>query len=302
MIPSELKQDVKLGPETLITVETLNSLIKSKMKNLRLLDTAWYMPNEPLKGEAEYYKETIPGSVYFDIDKVADHRLELPHMLPSQEEFIVYMKEMHLHKDDFIVCFDHLGMFSSPRAWFTFKVYGCPNVKVLNGGLKAWKDAHYPIEPGNLKRFEDDSGSYEFVKDTAKILTMSQINEIVPKIVSKEIIHYILDARSPGRFIGKVAEPRPGLRAGSIKGSINIPFTDLITEDKAYMKSVDELQKYFASKEIDINKNITASCGSGLTACIILLALNRLGAKNITLYDGSWSEYVFSLIIIGIVS
>ena len=190
-------------------------------------------------------------------------------MLPSQQEFIDHMKAMKLHKDDLIVCFDHLGMFSSPRAWFTFRTYGCPNVKVLNGGLEAWKEANYSVKPGKLTEFNDEPGSYDFVKNSKNILTMSQINELVPKILSKEIVHYILDARSPERFLAKVREPRPGLRSGCIKGSINVPFTDLLTKD-TYMKNEDELRSYFNEKGIDASKPITASCGSGLSACIIL--------------------------------
>ena len=216
-------------------------------------------------------------------------------MMPSQSEFINHMKSLHIRKDDTIVCFDHAGVFSSPRVWFTFHTFGASNVKVLDGGLAAWRNKKLPIAPGVILPLVPDKAapaSYGYVKNDDNVVDMNFVNKIFPKILMGKMKHAILDARAAERFEGKVAEPRPGLRSGCIPGSTNIPFKELLNSDGITMKSVNDLRAYFATKSVDLSQPATASCGSGLTACIILLALHRAGANNISLYDGSWAEYV----------
>ncbi len=217
-------------------------------------------------------------------------------MMPSQEAFIGHMKQMKVRKDDLIVCFDHDGIFSAPRVWFTFRTFGAGNVRVLDGGLPAWKAAGLPISHNALLKGAseldpDRSGSYAYVKNHHNIVDMRFVNHIVPKILTNNLKHYLMDARARERFEGKVAEPRKGLRKGHIPGAISTPFKELLADDGVHMKSVPELRAYFDRLGVDISRPITASCGSGLTACVILLALQRIGAQRLSLYDGSWSEY-----------
>lgn len=218
-------------------------------------------------------------------------------MMPSEENFVAHMKRLRVRKDDLIVCFDHVGVFSSPRVWFTFKTFGADNVKVLNGGLEAWKSAGLPISRNALSKSAseldpDHAGSYKYVKHSKNVVDMRYVNHLVPKILTNNVQHYILDARSRARFEGKAAEPRKGLRSGHIPGSLSVPYGELLEEGGIYMKSVPELRQYFQNLGVDLTKPITASCGSGLSACIILLAAYRTGARKLTLYDGSWTEYV----------
>lgn len=239
----------------------------------------------------------IGSATFFDIDKIADTKTDLPHMLPTQEEFINHMRNLRIKRDETIICFDHMGVFSAPRVWYTFHhVFSTPNVRVLNGGLAAWKLHKFPMTPGNILPLVPDkskTADYNYVKQNDKVVSMAQVNEIFPKIISREIKHAICDARAGERFRAEVDEPRDGLRRGCIPGSINIPFKELLNKDGITMKSVQDLKEYFAAKKVDLDSPITASCGSGLTACVILLAAHRAGAKKLSLYDGSWSEYVF---------
>ncbi len=205
------------------------------------------------------------------------------------------MRQLRIKKNDLIICFDHAGIFSAPRVWFTFRTFGAPNVRVMDGGLAAWKAHKFPITPGLQLPLVPDMNQkkdYKYVKAEENIVDMKTVNEIFPKVLMGKLEHAILDARAPERFRGEAPEPRPGLRRGHIPGSINVPFKELLNADGITMKSIPELKEYFAKKKVDLTKPVTASCGSGLSACVILLALHRAGATNISLYDGSWSEYV----------
>ena len=216
-------------------------------------------------------------------------------MMPSNEVFIEWMKKLRIRKDDLIICYDHLGCFGSPRAWLTFLTFNAKNVKVLNGGLQAWKNRGHPtVTNGKGDGFElldpDKSDSYSYLKQEQKVLGLKEVYELVKKVAANPGSHFIIDARPNARFIGAVEEPRAGLRRGCIPGSINIPFQDML--ENMHMKKLEVLKSIFAEKGVDLAKPVTATCGSGMTACIILLALYRLGVRDQTLYDGSWAEYV----------
>lgn len=285
--------------DPLIEVEELEALLKAKTRNLRLIDACYFLPKDPRKPEEEFAKETIPGAVFLHLDKVADTSSPYPHMMPSTEFFTECMKKLRVRKDDLIICFDHLGCSTAPRAWFTFRVFGAQNVRVLNGGIAAWKARGNPVEKDGKGVSEgslldpDKSDSYGYVKDSSRIRDLKDMHALIEKINTKAVQHYIVDARSAERFAGLVDEPRAGLRRGAMPGATNVFFKetfDLTGGEK--MKPVGELKKLFAAKGIDLTKPITTTCGSGMTAAVVLFALHRAGAKDLSLYDGSWMEYV----------
>ena len=234
------------------------------------------------------------------MDAIADTTTSpYPHMMPSNELFVSHMKRLKIRKNDYIVCFDHMGSFSVERVWYTFITFGATNVRVLDGGLPLWKSRHNEVTPAGSgtppPSTPDEPDSYAYSKDLKRIMDIKQIHELVPQLLAKTVPHCIVDARSADRFAGTVAEPRAGLRRGCIPGSINTPFKELLNADGCTMKSKSELAAYFKHKGIKLSRPIIGSCGSGMTACIPLFAAYRLGAKNISLYDGSWAEYVIMI-------
>lgn len=258
----------------LISVEQLQKLHLDK--NCILLDAS--IPPIGLPPE-KIAKETIPGSIFFDIEKdFSDHTSGLPHTLFSAKEFETKARALGINQNSTIVVFDAYGVYSSPRAWWMFKIMGHDNVFVLNGGLIAWKQAgfettEYFIKPemtGNfVANFQAD---YLINKD-----------QIAAQIDQPEIT--IIDARSADRFYGRVEEPRKGLRKGHIPGSINIPFSSLVDSGMLKPKLAEK------SLNISSDNNLAFSCGSGITACVTLLAAHELGYHNLKLYDGSWAEW-----------
>ena len=224
-------------------------------------------------------KETIPGSLFFDIEKdFSDHSSGLPHTLISAKEFEAKARALGINKDSIIIVFDAYGVYSSPRAWWMFKIMGHDNVFVLNGGLIAWKQAGF-----------DTTESFSKPKSTGNFIANLQTNYLINKeeILGQldQLQNKMIDARSADRFYARVDEPRKGLRKGHIPGSLNIPFGSLVESD--YLKP--ELAKTFIKN--NSSSNFAFSCGSGITACIPLLALYELGYRDLRLYDGSWAEW-----------
>ena len=248
---------------------------------LIVIDASWHMPNASRNAQAEYLAGHIPGAVFFDIDGVADTSSNLPHMLPSPEDFARMVGALGIADDSTIVIYDELGLFSAPRVYWTFKVFGAEKVHILSGGGPKWRAERRPLEAGHHKRPLARFHTH-FHPERVADFTFVQAR-------SQDETAQILDARPAPRFHAEVPEPRPGLRAGHIPNSRNIPVT-LLTE-AGTMKSPEALQAIFADRGVDLTQPIITSCGSGVTASTLALALQQAGATNVAVYDGSWAEW-----------
>ncbi|MEA5159673.1 3-mercaptopyruvate sulfurtransferase [Cereibacter sphaeroides] len=267
-------------PRTLVSTDWLAAHLRDP--DLRLLDASWYLPQENRNPRAEYEAEHIPGARFFDIDEIADLRSALPHMAPPPEKFISRMRAMGVGDGHQVVVYDGSGLRSAARVWWTFRLMGKTDVAVLDGGLPKWKAEGHPVEdmpPVVRDRHMTVQRQAGLVKDVTQVAHASKLGEAE-----------IIDARSAGRFKGTDAEPRPGLRAGHIPGSKNVPFTTLLAADGT-MKPPAELRAIFEAAGVDLSKPAITTCGSGVTAAVLSLALEILGHRNHALYDGSWSEW-----------
>lgn len=229
---------------------------------------------------ARYIENHIPGAVFFDIEQLSDHSTPLPHMLPTPENFSRDMSALGIGDQMLIVIYEQEGVFSAPRAWWMFRTFGAPRVVILDGGLHAWVQAGLPTKTGHTSRPPAVFRAHIHHEAVTDYATIQQL------ITSHA---QILDARSSGRFAGTLPEPRPGLESGHMPGAKNTPYTELL--DHGRLQSTDRLREYFKAKEVDLEKPIVTTCGSGVTAAVIALGLEIAGAKQISLYDGSWAEY-----------
>ena len=267
-------------PKVLVSTDWLSSRLSDP--EIRILDATWYLPNVDRDAKAEYDQSHIPNARFFDIDDVSDHRSDLPHMVPPVEKFMSKVRKLGVGDGHQIVIYDSHGLFSAARVWWLFKVMGQKNVAVLDGGLPKWLREGRTVDSSSpLIRDRHMFVKYhdEMVKDVTQVSSASKLGD-----------YEILDARSAGRFRGEEPEPRPGLRAGHIPGSKNIFYGDLLNEDGT-LKSRDELVEHFKAKAVNLDKPVITSCGSGVTAAIINLALDRIGKTDHALYDGSWTEW-----------
>ena len=259
---------------------------KSDKPNVKILDATFFLPDSGLNAEEEYKKKHIPNSVFFDINKIADPKNPLPHMIPSKELFSIMMQNLGINNQDEIIIYDNSPLLSSARAWFLFRYFGHENIFILNGGLRNWEKSGGEIT--NKKTvipkgdFQSKTEKKDLVVDLNQMISFSNNNSKV-----------ILDARSYKRFIGEAKEPRPGLQSGHIPNSKSLPSSELITND-GFIKSIEELDKIFSNNDIDTSEDIIATCGSGVSACVISVALYCLGKENIPIYDGSWTEWATS--------
>jgi len=250
--------------------------------DLIIFDASWHLPNAGRDAKAEYLAEHIPGALFFDIEDLTDEKSSLPHMLPSTVKFASRMKKMGIGDGMRIIVYDSLGLFSAARAWWTFRAMGHEDVAVLNGGLKKWKAEGRALEDGTPpKRTERH---FTPLMNSALIRDMDDMKKAVAKRAQ------IVDARSAARFEGTEPEPRPGLRSGHLPGSRNVPSQSLINDDGT-LRSEAELNKIFADAGIDWRQPVVTTCGSGVTASILSLALAVLGQTNAAVYDGSWAEW-----------
>jgi len=249
---------------------------------IRVADASWYLPQAGRNAKAEYAGAHIPGAVFFDIDAMSDETSPLPHMLPPAAKFAERAGKLGLGDDDMIVVYDGAGVYSSPRAWWMLRAMGHPGVVVLDGGLPKWRAEGRPLEAIAVT----PSPRAFTAKPDPSIL------RDLPQMMANLGTHamQVVDARGRARFLALEAEPRPGVRGGHIPGSINISYTQL-TEPDGTLKSPDALRALFAVKRADLNAPLVTSCGSGVTAAIAMLALEIAGAKQVALYDGSWSEW-----------
>jgi thiosulfate/3-mercaptopyruvate sulfurtransferase len=246
--------------------------------DLQVVDATWFMPGDPRSGRGEFEAGHIPGAVFFDIDAVADRTTDLPHMLPTPEAFARMAGALGLRREATVVVYDGQGIFSAPRVWWTLRVMGFPDVAVLDGGLKAWRAEGRPLEIGATN-------------PVPTALTPKFVPYLVQNLLEvRDGDAQILDARAADRFRGEAAEPRAGLRSGHMPGARNLPWSSLVTPDGT-LRPPDELAAAFAGSGVALDRPIVTTCGSGVSAAILALALARLGHDRVPVYDGSWAEW-----------
>ncbi|WP_319532076.1 3-mercaptopyruvate sulfurtransferase [uncultured Cohaesibacter sp.] len=247
-----------------------------------VVDGTWYMPNENRDAEAEYHAEHIPGAIYFDMDAIADLTSDLPHMLPTSEEFADGVQKLGISNGQRIIIYDRMGLRSSPRIWWTFRTMGVSDVFILDGGLPKWIAEGRPLTDNPTPKKQ---GSFVARLDHSAVCDHADML----RAIHDDGIE-VVDARSNGRWRGIDPEPRPNLASGRMPGSKNVPFTDLLDEN-ARLKDVDALRQRFVDAGVDLSKKIITTCGSGATAAVLTLVLDTIGHHNLGLYDGSWTEW-----------
>lgn len=249
--------------------------------NLVVVDGSWHMPNSSRNAQAEYLAGHIPGAVFFDIDAIADKSTDLPHMLPAPADFARAVGALGISDRSTIIIYDELGLFSAPRVLWTFRIMGAKDVRILAGGGPKWRAEKRLIQTGAVKR---NPAVFETNFNRQRVADFNTVRDR-----SHDHAAQITDARPAPRFHAEVPEPRAGLKSGHIPNSKNVPVS-LLSED-GQLRSTAELQQIFADRQIDLSKPIITSCGSGITASTLALALEVAGAKDIAVYDGSWSEW-----------
>ena len=250
--------------------------------DLRVVDGTWHMPQLQRDAHAEFVAGHIPGAVFFDIDGIADHSTSLPHMLPAADAFADAVGALGIGHDDRIIVYDVRGVVSAVRVWWTFRAFGHDRVAVLDGGLRAWKAEGRPIatgQPSPTRRRFRAALRPELVRD---------LDAMRANLVTRA--EQVVDARSRGRFTGTEPEPRSGLRGGHIPGSVNLPYETLYRPDGTLVPA-DALRAAFVDAGLALDKPITTTCGSGITAAVLALALHVLGRPDVAIYDGSWTEW-----------
>jgi len=267
-------------PKILVSTDWLADNLSNP--DLRVLDGSWHLPTENRNPLAEYRSDHITGAQFFDIDGISDTTSDLPHMVPSATQFSRQVAKLGISNNDHVVVYDTQGLFSAARVWWLFRFFGLDNIAVLDGGLPKWKaekrpTSNAPVAPvsGTLSA----TAHNHHVRDAAQVLAASTSAET-----------QIIDARAPARFRGEAPEPRAGLRSGRIPNSNNVFFKSLLNADGT-LKSDTELATVFKAQGVDLDQPIITSCGSGVTASVLSLALQKIGHDNHALYDGSWSEW-----------
>ena len=250
--------------------------------DLRVVDGSWHMPQAKRDPAKEFVEAHIPGAVFFDIDRIADTSSALPHMLPSPEVFANAVGALGIGDGDRVVVYDSRNVVSAARVWWTFRVFGHDAVAVLDGGLPKWRAEGRPVSAGAAtltpRRFTARFRP-ELVRDFA---------QMEANVTGKR--EQVVDARSHGRFAGTEPEPRAGLRGGHIPGSLNLPYDELHAPDGS-LRSPTALREAFVAAGVDLARPVVTTCGSGITASVLALALHRVGRADVAVYDGSWTEW-----------
>ena len=250
---------------------------------VKVVDASFKMPGILPPPIDDYVATHIPGAVFFDVDAVSDHGSDLPHMYPGADQFASDVGALGISSDDTVVLYDNGGWMASARAWWMFLSFGHVDVRILNGGLKKWRADGHPVDAGKVT---PQPGKFTAKFDPSYVRSKTQV---VANLDSHA--EQLVDARAANRFEGSVAEPRPGLRSGHIPGSRSLPHGELIDAATGTMKPLDELRKAFDKSGLDLDKPVVTTCGSGVSAAVLTLALYRLGVRGSALYDGSWSEW-----------
>lgn len=249
--------------------------------NVVVVDGSFYLPAQKRDAKAEYLAGHIPGAVFFDIEEVADHSTDLPHMLPGPAQFAEATGKLGIAETDTIVVYDGLGLFAAPRVWWTFRIFGAKNVFILDGGLPAWKAEGHKLDSGAVT---PQPKTFKAEMQTSAVAMQSDV-----QMALNDQSVQVVDARPAGRFTGKDPEPRPGLRPGHMPGAFNVPSSELVENGRLVSK--ERIAQAFAKAGVDTDKPVITTCGSGVSAVILTLGLDALGKKPGRVYDGSWSEW-----------
>ncbi|MGJ8689071.1 MAG: sulfurtransferase [Gammaproteobacteria bacterium] len=268
---------------SLVSVTWLEEAMRGENK-LIVLDASWHMPATKRDGEKEWYETRIPSALFFDFDRrICDQEASLPHMMPDAALFSAEMQRLGINQDSLVVIYDSYGVQTSPRAWWMLKAMGCKNCAILDGGLPAWAKKGFPLETHNPNSTVMTTGNFDanykpsLISDSREVLLATSAEDV-----------RILDARSADRFYGRAPEPRAGLRGGHMPNAYNLPFDQLIAD--GHMRSIPELQSALFTLAPKTSR-IIATCGSGVTSCVIAFAAHLAGYDEISIYDGSWSEW-----------
>nr|XP_046272341.1 thiosulfate sulfurtransferase-like [Scatophagus argus] len=274
--------------QALVSAKWLANLVKRNLvgPRLRVLDTSWYLPMMKRDAKKEFAQSHIPGASFFDIDECSDRTSKFDHMLPTEKFFADYVGSLGVGNDSHVVVYDasDFGAFSCTRVWWMFRFFGHPQVSVLNGGFRNWVREGHPVTGAYTK---PDSAS--FTATVSHPSWVRSFEDITNNIATQEF--QVVDARPHARFRGREPEPREGVRSGHIPGSKCMPFFEFVDDD-GMMLSTEQLKKFFEESQVDLDKPLCGSCGSGVTACHMVLAAHLCGAPGAAVYDGSWYEWV----------
>jgi thiosulfate/3-mercaptopyruvate sulfurtransferase len=263
----------------LVTTDWLAARLREP--ELSIVDGSFYLPALKRDARAEFRAGHIPGAVFFDIDAVADHSTDLPHMLPGATQFGSEVGGLGIGKDDKIVIYDGAGLGGAPRVWWTFRAMGATSVYILDGGLPKWKAEGRPLESGDANR---TPRKFEAALNTRQV---ANADDVQMALTSRSA--QVVDARPANRFRGEAPEPRPGIRAGHMPGAKNVPVTELIEDGR--LIAPERIAQKFKAGGVDIDRPVITSCGSGVTAATLWFALDAIGKPPTMLYDGSWTEW-----------
>ena len=251
---------------------------------VRVLDGSWHLPTMARDPAAEFLDAHIPGAAFFDIDGICDPDSSLPHMLPSPELFGRSVSALGVGNDSHVVVYDTVGLYSAARVWWMFRVFGHARVSILAGGLPRWRADGHPVESG------EPAIVPATFKATSRDGTLVRSFEQVRATLSDKSAQ-IVDARAAARFTGEDPGPRPDLPRGHIPGSRNVPFDAVLDDDDTALNDVAAIRQAFEEAGVDLAKPVIATCGSGITACTLAYALTAMGAEQVAVYDGSWTDW-----------
>lgn len=265
----------------LVSTEWLNEHLLAP--DIRIVDASWHMPSQERHAYHEYKESHIPGAVFFDIDEICDLDNPLPHMMPSAEKMSSRMRKLGIGDGNRVIVYDNSDVRSAARVWFMLKAFGLWDVAILDGGFHKWKTERRPIEDiPPIPRMRHFTARYNTMR-------IRDIDHMLENLATGR--EQVIDARPSGRFLGLEPEPRADLKSGAIPGSCNVFFKDLLNENNGTFKSPEEIRSIFKQAGVDLKKPIVTSCGSGITAAVLLLGLHLIGHRENALYDGSWTEW-----------